>query len=603
MGLPILAMLAVMAITPTDASAADRTLKLLNVHTKEKAEITFKRNGRYDSGGLKKINHFLRDWRRDEPTKIDPQLLDIVWEAYRQAGTREYIHVISGYRSPKTNAMLRRTRGGQAKKSQHMLGKAMDFYIPGVKLSKLREIGFKLQGGGVGFYPRSGSPFVHFDTGNVRAWPRMSRAELARVFPKGNTLHLPADGNPLPGYQTAMAAYKQRKANGVAYAGGSSTSSGGGGGKFLASLFGGGDDDEAEDTGETMIASAAPPQAAAVLPGVAVAAAPRPAASVASAPVASRPAAPAPAEAEVNPAQLLAALPASAVPLPVVSPRRSGPPLPPGSIPAAAPAVAATMVTDPADDQPADARDEVGALIAAANIPLPLPRPERSRSATTASIMAMASAPEISNGGVEAANAVAAAADDDLSVPLPVRRPSSDAISLLAALDTTPAEGSSAMIPVSAEPRATRVSSDQSRGSLSFASAGGSRRNGRVTEAEGTELAMTDIPTSRRVRADMVAPALGTSPTAARPSKADAEALEAQRREALVHLNDIDQARWALRVAAPHIQKKEAAATRSLRTPPRQIVITAFTQEPAHRIPNAFQGSAINFQTVARFER
>ena len=99
-----------------------------------------------------------------------------------------------------------------------MLGKAMDFFIPGVKLSRLREIGFKLQGGGVGYYPKSGSPFVHFDTGNVRAWPRMSRDQLVRIFPDGKTLHLPPDGKPLPGYQQALASYQARKKKGQATA-------------------------------------------------------------------------------------------------------------------------------------------------------------------------------------------------------------------------------------------------------------------------------------------------------------------------------------------------------------------------------------------------
>jgi uncharacterized protein YcbK (DUF882 family) len=200
------------------AQAETRTLKLYYIHTKERAEITFKKDGRYIQSGLNKLNRFLRDWRRNEPTKMDPQLFDIIWEAYQMSGARDYIHVVSAYRSPATNEMLRRTRGGQAKKSQHMVGKAMDFYIPGVKLSKLREIGFKLQGGGVGYYPKSGSPFVHFDTGSVRAWPRMSRSELTRVFPKGGTLHLPPDGKPLPGYNQALAAYKERKRKGQATA-------------------------------------------------------------------------------------------------------------------------------------------------------------------------------------------------------------------------------------------------------------------------------------------------------------------------------------------------------------------------------------------------
>ena len=93
-----------------------------------------------------------------------------------------------------------------------MLGKAMDFYIPDVPLAKLRAIGLKMQLGGVGFYPTSGSPFVHMDTGNVRHWPRMTRQQLVRVFPNGHTLHIPSDGRPLPGYQQALAAYKARMA-------------------------------------------------------------------------------------------------------------------------------------------------------------------------------------------------------------------------------------------------------------------------------------------------------------------------------------------------------------------------------------------------------
>ncbi len=94
----------------------------------------------------------------------------------------------------------------------HIQGKAMDFAIPDVSLAKLRVIGLKMQEGGVGFYPTSGSPFVHMDTGNVRHWPRMSRQQLVSVFPDGKTLDIPTDGKPLPGYEQALAAYKARKA-------------------------------------------------------------------------------------------------------------------------------------------------------------------------------------------------------------------------------------------------------------------------------------------------------------------------------------------------------------------------------------------------------
>jgi hypothetical protein len=143
---------------------------------------------------------------------MDPRLLDLVWEVYKRSGGKDYIHIVSAYRSPTTNNMLRnRSRStGVAKKSQHMLGKAMDFYVPGVKLSTLRALAMQMQVGGVGYYPTSGSPFVHLDVGNVRAWPRMSRQELARLFPSGQTMHLPADGRPLPGYNQAIANYKKR---------------------------------------------------------------------------------------------------------------------------------------------------------------------------------------------------------------------------------------------------------------------------------------------------------------------------------------------------------------------------------------------------------
>ncbi|MGH6924338.1 MAG: DUF882 domain-containing protein [Propylenella sp.] len=183
----------------------DRTLKLYFGHTGERGSFTFKRNGRYDRKELERVNRFLRDWRKEESTRMDPQLLDLVWEIYDESGSDDYVHIISAYRSPKTNKMLRDRSSGVAKNSQHIRGKAMDFSIPDVPLDKLRVIAMKKQGGGVGYYPRSGSPFVHVDTGSVRAWPRMSRQQLIALFPNGGTLHLPADGKPLPGYERAVA--------------------------------------------------------------------------------------------------------------------------------------------------------------------------------------------------------------------------------------------------------------------------------------------------------------------------------------------------------------------------------------------------------------
>ncbi|MEA2979102.1 MAG: hypothetical protein QOF09_925 [Alphaproteobacteria bacterium] len=184
-----------------------RTLTLHHVHTDESLTVTFKKNGQFDEEALKKINWIMRDWRKNEATTMDRQEIDLLWEVYQEVGAKEPIEIICGYRSPGTNNMLRgrSKNSGVARNSQHTLGKAIDFYIPGVPLEKLRATAMRLQGGGVGYYPTSGSPFVHLDVGNVRAWPRMTREQLVKLFPDGRTVHLPADGTPLPGYTLAKA--------------------------------------------------------------------------------------------------------------------------------------------------------------------------------------------------------------------------------------------------------------------------------------------------------------------------------------------------------------------------------------------------------------
>ena len=195
-----------------DATAPNetRTLSFHHTHSGEDLTVTFKRNGRYDEAALKKLNHFLRDWRSQDQTTMDRRLFDILWEVYRDVDAKQPIHIISAYRSPATNAMLRRRSSGVARHSQHMLGHAMDFFIPGVPLEQIRVAGLRLQRGGVGFYPTSGSPFVHLDTGSIRHWPRMTHDQLARVFPNGRTVHVPSDGSPLPGYQLARADIEKR---------------------------------------------------------------------------------------------------------------------------------------------------------------------------------------------------------------------------------------------------------------------------------------------------------------------------------------------------------------------------------------------------------
>jgi len=188
-----------------EAIGDTRTLTLHHVHTDESLTITFKKNGQYDEEALKKINWIMRDWRKNEATTMDREEIDLLWEVYQEVRAKEPIEIICGYRSPATNNMLRSRSKGVARNSQHTLGKAIDFYIPGVPLETLRATAMRLQGGGVGYYPTSGSPFVHLDVGNVRAWPRMTREQLVKLFPDGRTVHLPPDGTPLPGYQLALA--------------------------------------------------------------------------------------------------------------------------------------------------------------------------------------------------------------------------------------------------------------------------------------------------------------------------------------------------------------------------------------------------------------
>ncbi|MEO0385678.1 MAG: DUF882 domain-containing protein [Pseudomonadota bacterium] len=267
------------AFGATLSLAQDRTLSLYNTHTHERLTVTYKRNGRFVQAGLNQLNRFLRDWRRDEVTRIDPDLFDIVWTVYREVGASEPIHVVSAYRSPATNNMLRRRSSGVARNSQHTQGRAMDFFIPGVAASEIRAAGLRLQQGGVGFYPRSNTPFVHLDTGSVRMWPRMTRTQLSRVFPNGRTIHVPADGQPMPGFEQAQR--ELQRGGGRTAVGSASVSRaqndgdgdivlpGESGGGFLQALFGGGTPEPAAEVpsapaatpGRTVVASL-PAQAA-----------------------------------------------------------------------------------------------------------------------------------------------------------------------------------------------------------------------------------------------------------------------------------------------------------------------------------------------------
>jgi len=184
-----------------------RTLSMFNIHTKEALTVTFKKDGHYDQNALNQLNHFMRDWRRDESRVMDPELIDLIWTLHQQLGSKEPVHLICGYRSANTNESLRKRGGGQAKHSQHILGKAADMVFPDVAVKTLRNSALVQEWGGVGYYPTSGVPFVHVDTGRVRMWPRIPRLELASLFPTGHSKYLPQDGKPITprDYQVALA--------------------------------------------------------------------------------------------------------------------------------------------------------------------------------------------------------------------------------------------------------------------------------------------------------------------------------------------------------------------------------------------------------------
>jgi uncharacterized protein YcbK (DUF882 family) len=146
-----------------------RTISLYHQHTRESVNVTYMVNGRYVPSAMKKINYVLRDWRRNKTITIDPRTIDLVWELHADLGSRQPVRIVCGYRSPGTNAFLKRIGRRVAKHSQHMKGKAIDFFFADVSLTKIRNSALARGVGGVGFYSgRNG--FLHVDSGNVRHW-------------------------------------------------------------------------------------------------------------------------------------------------------------------------------------------------------------------------------------------------------------------------------------------------------------------------------------------------------------------------------------------------------------------------------------------------
>ncbi len=558
-GLVVAFALVMSAMAP--ARAETRTLKIYYVHTGEKADIAFKRDGHYLSNGLRELNHILRDWRRNEVTKMDPRLFDLLWAVYQKAGSDAYINVICGYRAPETNAMLHRRTRGVANKSQHMLGRAMDFYIPGVPLAKLRAIGLKMQVGGVGYYPTSGSPFVHMDVGGVRHWPRMNRQQLLALFPNGRTLHIPSDGKPLPEYEQALADYRARGGEppNVQMASASGRKHKG----FFASLFGGGGADEEEDNSEAVTVASAEEQ-----------------------PRAKRTSSP-------------AALPG------VESTSGAGTSL------AAQPDMPATATALLPQRAP---RPEIGvggepALEVAMNIPLPTQRPDygpppelRARGETV-----VASSVAYGNENDEIAKVLAResarlknASDDDTSGggnvaqafagPLPTSRP--EQFLRTAAVATLP-QPRPELLP---ERRALRPIT------AVFKDSGNSARGGRLIRASASQrLALLK-------RSDATDPIIVVSSgtrTTGKEGRAMPSNVQPKAKATVVPVPK-EIALWAVqsRLATPRVKTSDTPmmAYNYVRTEPRIVYADGFRHDDAAEDPHHFTGKAVRFLATARFE-
>ncbi|GAB4174422.1 MAG: DUF882 domain-containing protein [Geothermobacteraceae bacterium] len=146
-----------------------RCLSLCNLHTGERLrDVAYWAEGRYQADALDALNHLLRDHRNGEVTRMDPQLFDLVYLTQNSLGMCAEVQVVSGYRSPATNELLRRQGHGVARNSMHARGRALDIRLPGCDLKTLHRSAVELRAGGVGYYPKSN--FVHIDTGRYRLW-------------------------------------------------------------------------------------------------------------------------------------------------------------------------------------------------------------------------------------------------------------------------------------------------------------------------------------------------------------------------------------------------------------------------------------------------
>ena len=149
------------------ATLTKHPMSFYHTHTDERLKIDYSGKG-YTSSALNKLNYLLRDFRTGEVHPIDPVLLEILYGIQQKSSSNGVIEIVSGYRSPKTNKLLRSKNGGVARQSLHMKGRALDIRLTDLKTRELCDVAISLQRGGVGFYPKSN--FVHIDTGRFRIW-------------------------------------------------------------------------------------------------------------------------------------------------------------------------------------------------------------------------------------------------------------------------------------------------------------------------------------------------------------------------------------------------------------------------------------------------
>lgn len=168
LGLAVPLVLGLSSGRAAEAALRERSVTVQHLHTGESLKATYYADGRYIEEEMRRVSWLLRDWRAQRARAIDPELLDLLWSLRHRLDTPAPIQVICGYRTPQTNAMLRRRSEGVARNSLHLKGMAVDLRVQGRSLRQVRAAAVSLRGGGVGYYPRSN--FVHLDTGKVRYW-------------------------------------------------------------------------------------------------------------------------------------------------------------------------------------------------------------------------------------------------------------------------------------------------------------------------------------------------------------------------------------------------------------------------------------------------